>query len=613
MKKIMMTLLASTMMMGQAHALTININDIDFTFNDNIDYSELYDAIQAVKDNTETAILKELGVTNIQVVQNEEDGRWAVNIKEGNKDNWLAGAVGESKFDVFYRNLDNYMESKKLDWQAGYNAGWDVGHSAGYNEAFDYATTELGLEGGHIVIGGEHQLITINKPDGVSVSFVNGNVNELTITLDDNYGLMQATVTDSINHSAFNAIIDGVNVTVSLSDGYMIVPNDFVPAGYEPADQDSYTISTTVNDEPFEHTVDSQDTVNSLYNAAFGHGYDSGFAAGKTFQAAASKTLGESMSWTTQDVSISEEGVISVLTIGTNGLGNTYSSNFIDYAENWNFVHTSEISKAVKAVSLPETADIDVTNVNDDAISSLYKMTITLSNGNTKTYDVSSTVKAAIIKGQKQAEAHAFDIHAMSLSQFHGTPNVSVLETAEFAVDYYNHGYLIGSDEIKDKVNAISSSKSFTGTISNTFTAEGSVSVIESNEVIDWNSTPKEAATIISANSTSVIYQLNELDVSNSDSQFWNSETDSIYDAVWLVHNGTEWTYEFSEPANINNNAFVVGNFSTDLEDLTVEVKGAIEDAYNTGYDHGYENGYDDGWSDGYAEGVNDTKAAANN
>ena len=65
MKHLILGVLTSAMLVSSAQALTININDIEFDFDNTVDFSELYEAIAAVKTSDTTSILNELGVDKL--------------------------------------------------------------------------------------------------------------------------------------------------------------------------------------------------------------------------------------------------------------------------------------------------------------------------------------------------------------------------------------------------------------------------------------------------------------------------------------------------------------------------------------------------------------------
>ena len=169
MKKLLIALLTSFMMINAAQAVTITINGMTFNFDEEVNYSELYDAITAIKENVETSVLKELGVTNVTVATLY--GRSVIRINDQDGYHQTLGEQDESKFDVFYRSLDEYLEKKQLDWQAGFNAGLADGIAS---VTFLQSSYDSGFTAGQNDIKNNDPLY--NNEDGVSQSDVDAAV-----------------------------------------------------------------------------------------------------------------------------------------------------------------------------------------------------------------------------------------------------------------------------------------------------------------------------------------------------------------------------------------------------------------------------------------------------
>ena len=551
MKKLLATTALSLFITTAAHAITIDGIDYDIT-DDSLSFSKLYDVLEAIKTSTEHSILKELGVTNIAANHNSTFDVYTISIlEEDNVITQVQGKPGEGKLEVFYLALDNYLDAKAHDWQAGYNAGLTDGVAS---VTFLQSSYDAGVASVDIT--------TDNKAEYDAGYAAGEAATKLDPLWDNEDGINQSDVDDAV-------------AAVKAEDHYYASAGEFENAAVSHIQSD-----LDIEDNSVTFGGDELIDVSSVWQA----GYDLGIAKAK------------SVTWDHKPIVI-ENGNLTYLAVGTSGANMTYTATKTVSLEYLGLVTNADAKAATDAA----VAAIVPTSYSHNTVNDF--ITVTLSNGNTKDFNLAAEFQTA----KSNAIADALDIEKMAIAEFHGTPNVAVLKTAVHAVDFYNHGYLIGSDEIKDKVNAISSNKSFSGTISNTFTANGTtplvtISDLDEGGIFNDDDTPADLADAIKYNdgyvSTDTVYHLEDL-------EFGTGE-------LYLIHNGTEWTTASSAPADLNTNAFVVGNFSTDLEDLTVEVKGAIEDAYNTGYDHGYEDGYDDGWSDGYAEGVNDTKAAAN-
>ena len=106
MKKLLITTLATLMLSSNANALTVTINDIEFDFND-IDYSELYTAISAVKASDSTSVLRELGVTNIQIA--DWNNKHVIRFTNGSDHTDITTPDNDNKIKSFGWALDKYL------------------------------------------------------------------------------------------------------------------------------------------------------------------------------------------------------------------------------------------------------------------------------------------------------------------------------------------------------------------------------------------------------------------------------------------------------------------------------------------------------------------------
>lgn len=543
MKKIIIALFASTMLTSAANALTLNINDIEFDLDSaNIDYSELYEAIEAVKDSPTTAILKQLGVTNVTSQYNQFVKKHTVHIYKGEEKISLQGEANQSKFDVFYRALDSFLDQNEMDWQAGYNAGLKVG------------------------------------------------VASVDITSDN----------EAIEEAAF-------------SEGFYAGAASITP---DPQDGNY--------DEGFAEGVASVTFLQSSYDS----GYEAGIEAGKAIVTFAGVDKVDGIVVNTETGEIDINGSLS------NG--------------NKVFIEFNAISYGLEAAGSKQAgfdqgfANVDIEDWSYDADSQI--ITVQISNEKTDTYSIATLIQDA----QNSALATVFNPDQMDLTEFHGSPNVTVLKEAVAAVDYYNHGYLNGEKDVSFASDTVTQITKAAGSITIDLTNGKSHTInlnVDTgdllshadwidladdghfNETWDYNSGDwKTGVTIddIIADllNNNALSAASNVDISNALAlEDMSGNTKSDLDMVWTTNMQTTFTvyngyatatsgwlnvtigdnsityqpYSVQAFANTNNGAVQAA--------YTTLINAAIEEAVETAYDIGYDDGYEDGFNDGFVAG----------